>query len=279
MGRCIYLRKGEVHTVPVIADKILNNNSWATIRKISDKGQGANYWSIGDRKEIVLDGTVGHLTLSNYATYAFIIGFNHNAELEGNNRIHFQLAKTALSDGADICFYDTRYNSSAPSTGYFSMTSVTANTGGWASSQMRKNICGTDITNYSGTTIAIIPAQLRSALKSVVKYTDNIGDKSTGASAVTVTTDYFFLLSEYEVFGTTAYANVNEASKQAQYAYYSVGNSKIKYKYDNTATTIVWKLRSPVRTTSTTFATVGTTGAVGDSYGINSQGFAPGFCV
>ena len=279
MGRCIYLRKGEVHTAPVVADRVLNNNSWETIRKISDKGQGANYWSVGDRKEITLDGTVGHLTLSNYTTYVFIIGFNHNAELEGNNRIHFQLAKTALNDGADICFYDSKYNSSVPSTGYFSMTSVTENTGGWASSQMRTNICGTDITSYSGTAIAIIPASLRSALKSVVKYTDNIGNKSTGASAVTATTDYFFLLSEYEVFGTTTYVNVNEASKQAQYAYYSAGNSKIKHKYDNTATTVTWRLRSPVRTTSTTFATVTTDGAVNDSYGTNSLGFAPAFCV
>ena len=84
----------------------LNDNSWETIRGISDAGTGANYWSIGDRKEVTLNGTVGHLTLSNYTTYAFIIGFNHNAELEGTNRIHFQLAKTALSGGTDVCFCD-----------------------------------------------------------------------------------------------------------------------------------------------------------------------------
>ena len=83
----------------VFISTILNDNSWETIRGISDAGTGENFWSIGDRKEITLNGTVGTLTLSNYTTYAFIIGFNHNQELEGTNRIHFQLAKTALSSG------------------------------------------------------------------------------------------------------------------------------------------------------------------------------------
>ena len=60
---------------------VLNDNDWATIKAVSDKGEGANYWSVGDRKAVTLNGTVGHLTLSNYTTYAFIIGFNHNASV------------------------------------------------------------------------------------------------------------------------------------------------------------------------------------------------------
>ena len=87
----------------------LNENTWETIKNISDTGQGANYWSIGDRKAVTLNGTVGKLSLSNVTTYAFIIGFNHNASVEGTNRIHFQLAKTALSGGTDVCFCDNQY--------------------------------------------------------------------------------------------------------------------------------------------------------------------------
>ena len=67
----------------------LNDTEWDVIKSVSDAGQGANYWSIGDRKAVTLNGTVGHLSLSNYTTYAFIIGFNHNASVEGANRIHF----------------------------------------------------------------------------------------------------------------------------------------------------------------------------------------------
>ena len=262
----------------------LNDNDWAKIREVSDKGKGANYWSIGDRKAVTLNGTVGHLTLSNYTTYAFIIGFNHNSSLEGANRIHFQLAKTALSGGTDVCFCDNQYAMdsgwSSPGAGYFVMNASNTNSGGWKSSQMRTNICGTSLSSYSGTIIAVIPAELRAVLKPVTKYTDNTanGGGST-ASYVTATTDYFFLLSEYEVFGSISYANTNEKNKQAQYAYYSAGNSKIKYKHNGTSTTAFWWLRSPIVSYSLNFVYVDADGAVnyiGASY---SLGFAPGFCV
>jgi len=266
-----------VDLLPV--DSVLNNNSWATIKKVSDAGQGANYWSIGDRKAVTLNGTVGKLSLSNVTTYAFIIGFNHNASVEGANRIHFQLAKTALSGGKDVCFCDSSYGSNIWTTGYFSMNSSRTNYGGWKSSQMRTNICGTSLSSYSGTIIAVIPAALRAVLKSVTKYTDNTGGESTAASAVTATTDYFFLLSEFEVFGIASYGNTNEKNKQAQYAYYSAGNSKIKYKHNGTSIAATWWLRSPFASDSDFFVYVNTAGTVGYTNADASLGFAPGFCV
>ena len=258
---------------------ILDENDWATIREVSDAGQGSNYWSIGDRKAVTLNGTVGKISLSNVTTYAFIIGFNHNASVEGANRIHFQLAKTALSGGKDVALCDSRYNTEAP-IGYFLMNTGYTNAGGWKSSQMRTNICGTSLSSYSGTIIAVIPAALRAVLKSVTKYTDNTanGGGST-ASYVTATTDYFFLLSEYEVFGSISHANSNESSKQAQYAYYSAGNSKIKYKHNGTSTAANWWLRSPRAIDSGRFVRVGTKGTVDADGADYSLGFAPGFCV
>jgi hypothetical protein len=128
---------------------------------------------------------------------------------------------------------------------------------------MRTNICGTSLSSYSGTIIAVIPAALRAVLKSVTKYTDNTanGGGST-ASYVTATTDYFFLLSEFEVFGSISYGNTNEKNKQAQYAYYSAGNSKIKYKHNGTSTAADWWLRSPIASNSNTFVSVYTDGTV-----------------
>ena len=257
----------------------LNNNDWSAIKSVSDAGQGANYWSIGDRKAVTLNGKVGHLTLSNYTTYAFIIGFNHNQALEGTNRIHFQLAKTALSGGKDVALCDSRYNSEAPS-GYFFMNTGYKNSGGWKGSQMRTNICGTSLSSYSGTIIAVIPDSLRAVLKSVTKYTDNTanGGDST-ASYVTATTDYFFLLSEFEVFGSISNGNTNEASKQAQYSYYSAGNSKVKYKHDKTSTAAIWWLRSPHSGDSSRFVFVYSGGTASYTVARSSRGFAPGFCV
>ena len=261
---------------------ILDENEWTTIREVSDAGQGSNYWSIGDRKAVTLNGTVGKLSLSNVTTYAFIIGFNHNASVEGANRIHFQLAKTALSGGTDVCFCDNQYGPdsgwSTPGAGYFVMNESNTNSGGWKSSQMRTNICGTSLSSYSGTIIAVIPESLRAVLKSVTKYTNNTGN-SSAASAVTATTDYFFLLSEYEVFGSISYGNTNEKNKQAQYAYYSAGNSKIKYKHNGTSTAAMWWLRSPNAGSSARFVRVGAKGTVGYGTAGCSLGFAPGFCV
>lgn len=260
------------------ASPTLNSNDWSVIKSVSDAGQGANYWSIGDRKAVTLNGTVGNLSPQNFTTYAFIIGFNHNAALEGASRIHFQIGKTALSGGTDVALCDRKYNSQVSETDYFSMNSSAKNSGGWNSSQMRTKICGTSLSNYSGTIIAIIPAALRAVLKSVTKYTNNTGN-SSAASAVTATTDYFFLLSEYEVFGSTTYANSNEASKQAQYSYYSAGNSKVKYNNSATSTAVYWWLRSPYANSSASFVNVSTAGAVSFDNAYYSRGFAPGFCV
>lgn len=266
----------------IAASPILNENDWDVISAVSTAGEGENYWSVGDRKEIVLDGTVGHLTLSNFTTCAFIIGFNHNSSVEGSGRIHFQLAKTALSGGTDIAFCDSKYNSSVSSTGYFSMNSGNTNSGGWESSQMRNNICGTSLSIYSGTIIAVIPAALRAVLKSVTKYTDNTGGGGGSvASYVTATTDYFFLLSECEVFGKNANGNTNESSKQKQYAYYSSGNSKRKYRHSSPDSTAQWWLRSVAKDDVGYFCVTGTSGSSSSSKTIASRsiGFAPGFCV
>lgn len=267
----------------VFASTILNDNSWEKIRKASDAGTGANYWSIGDRKAVTLNGTVGALTLSNYTTYAFIIGFNHNASVEGTNRIHFQLGKTALSGGTDVCLCDDRYAPdsewASPGDDYFVMNAMDTNSGGWKSSLMRISICGTSLSSYSDTIIAVIPAALRAVIKSVTKYTDNTGSGSTSADAVTATTDYFFLLSELEVFGVIINANTNEKNKQAQYAYYSAGNSKIKYKHNGTSTAAIWWLRSPYASDSAGFVGVDSDGAAYYDGAGFSLGFAPGFCV
>lgn len=263
-------------TTLVFISPILNDNSWETIRGISDAGTGENFWSIGDRKAVTLNGTVGALTLSNYTTYAFIIGFNHNSSVEGANRIHFQLGKTALSGGTDVALCDNSYNLIG---GGFRMNTSDSNSGGWESSFMRKYICGTSMISYSNTIIAVIPEALRTVLKYVTKYTNNTGRLQPGMESATATTDYFFLLSEYEVFGTFRVANVGESKKQAQYSYYSSGNSKVKYNYNAIGTAVTWWLRSPAASGSEQFATCYMSGEVSGDDARKSYGFAPGFCV
>lgn len=259
-------------TLSFVSDT-LNDNDWDTISAVADEGQGANYWAIGDRKQVTLNGKLSKLSLSNYSTYAFIIGFNHNSSREGSGRIHFQIGKTALTGGTDICLISGYSDDSD-----FYMNTSNTNSGGWKDSYMRNNICGTSKTSYTGTIIGVIPAALRAVLKSVTKYTNNNGSSSS-SSAVTATTDYFFLLSEYEVFGNITYANNYEANYQQQYAYYSAGNSKVKYRHDQTGSSVNWWLRSPFAGYSSRFVFVGGGGSVSYGGASSSFGFAPGFCV
>ena len=257
--------------------KALNDYTWDEISQISSANLGESYFSVGDRKQITLNGTIGQLTFSNYSTYAFIIGFNHNSSREGSGRIHFQLAKTALSGGTDVCLIDGQYLNTGSSAA-FRMNTSNTNSGGWEDSYMRNNICGTSKSTTSGRIMGAIPAELRNALKSVTKYTNNNGS-SSASSAVTATTDYFFLLSEYEVFGNITFSNTYEANYQQQYAYYSAGNSKVKYRHNSTGSAALWWLRSPCAGASANFVRVRPDGTVTNSSANVSLGFAPGFCV
>lgn len=278
MGNCLFLRRGAPPSSGPPKGKTLNEYTWEEIDYISSNGLAGEYgFQVGDAKAITLNGTVGSLTLDNYQTYAYIIGINHDTELEGNNLIHFQFAKTAFSGGTDICFTDGQYLNTGSSAA-FRMNTSNTNSGGWEDSYMRNNICGTSKSTTSGRIMGAIPAELRNALKSVTKYTNNNGS-SSASSAVTATTDYFFLLSEYEVFGNISYSNSYEANYQQQYAYYSAGNSKVKYRHNSTGSAAYWWLRSPRAGNPSHFVRVYAGGTViyGNAY--SSLGFAPGFCV
>ena len=250
---------------------VLNENSWDVIKAVSDSGQGDNYWDVGDTKTIVINGKVGNTTFSNLSIDAFIIGFNHNDSREGTKRIHFQFGKTALSDGTDICFVDSGYNTDKSSGTWFNMNNSWSNSGGWNSSRMRTVVCPAFMN--------AMPSDLRNVLKTVTKYSDNTGGGSNTASYVTATTDTIFLLAEYEVFGTRSYANSAEQNYQAQYQYYKNGNSKVKYRHSSTGSTASWWLRSVSTDASHFFCSVYTSGGVYSNGAVFSSGFAPAFCV
>lgn len=257
----------------------LNSNTWATIRKVSDAGVGANYWSVGDTKAIAINGAVGNTTFSNLSINAFILGFNHNSAREGANRIHFKIGKIS---NVHVALCDANYGSNVSGSGYFHMNTSNTNSGGWSSSDMRKNILGNSGTPTSppaSSLLAALPSDLRAVMKAVTKYSDNTGGGSDTASYVTSTTDYLFLLSEFEFQGARTYANSAEKNYQLQYDYYKAGNSKIHYKHSATTTAVYALCRSVDSSYSNYFCIVGTDGAAGSVYAYGSRGVAPGFCV
>lgn len=285
--------------------KALNDQTWAEIRQVSDAGQGSSYWSVGDRKAVLVNGTVGTLAV-NQTLYVYILGFNHNSAKEGNG-IQFGTFKTALSGGTDVCLVDGSYNSyKTDGSKIFNMNHWgNYNYGGWKACDLRYDILGstnkapvnygkaraTSDTGYdaptntatspvANTLMAALPADLRAVMKPITKYTDNKGNSSDVAANVTSSLDYLPLLAEQEIFGgNRTYSNQYEKNSQVQYAYYSAGNSKVKYRHSATGSTAYWWERSPNYSSSSSFCRVYTNGNATNTGARFSHGLAPAFMV
>lgn len=251
--------------------KVLNDATWEQIRDVADASTGPNYWSVGDTKEITINGMLSYgLRLSNYQTWVYIIGFNHNSDVEGTG-IAFGGFKTTASGGTDVALCDSSYNSAEYSTLWFNMNDNNTTEGGWSSCNMRNNTLPL--------VKAALPSDLQSVLKTTSIYTDNTGGTSTAASYVTSTQDELYLLAEFEIFGTQDYANPAEQNYQRQYAYYSAGNSKVKYRHDSTATAVQWWQRSARVYRRDVFCIVNPGGTIGINNATYSLGLAPAFKV
>ena len=272
----IKVSAGTNHTAPgnktceitaAFVSSVLNDNDWATIRQVSDNGQGQNYWSIGDRKAEPLNGTVGSLTL-NGTYYPFIVDFDHNKSKESPNAhtITFQFAKSALTGGADIAFVDGSYNSTGSSAA-FRMNTTNTNSGGWTGSYMKKTLMPAFKSACS--------AALRAVIKPVTIYSDNVGGGSNTASNVTASSEEVYLPAEFEVHGARSYANSAEQNFQTQLAYYKAGNSKVKYKHNATGTAAIVWCRSAHCNTSTLFCGVDASGDANGYRAYISLGVAP----
>ena len=290
--------------------KALNDQTWAEIRQVSDAGKGSEYWNVGDRKGVLVKGTVGTLAV-NTTLYVYILGFNHNSAKEGAG-IHFGTFKSALTNGADVCLIDSYYGSyqSYNGTKYFQMnhwgTSSNYNTnyGGWKACDMRYDILGstnkapsgygaqktTSVVGYdaptntatspvANTLMAALPSDLRAVMKPITKYTDSVGNSSNVAGNVTASVDYLPLLAEFEIFGTRSYANQYEQNSQVQYDYYKSGNSKVKYRHSSTGSTAIWWERSPCYSSNNYFCIVLTSGNANGNGASCSRGLAPAFMV
>ena len=250
----------------VLPSQELNDTSWAAIKQVSDANMGANFWSVGDCKEVTLNGKVSDgLTLTNYSAWVFIIGFNHNAEREGNG-IAFQGFK-ATKNGTPVCLVDSSYNAVKESGTWFNMNNTSTNSGGWQASSMR--------TVVMPLIKAAFPADLQAVIKSSTIFTA----PDTGNIALTSTQDEVFLLAEYEVLGKRINASTQEPNYLKQYAYYAAGNSKEKYRHNATSSATFWWGRSPRSDYSNRFCGVSDSGNAAVSLANYSFGVSPAFKV
>lgn len=275
-----------VYTVDVVPNPTLNQATWAEIRTASDNGTASSIWSVGDAKQIDLSGkTIGTVTYDDFKPWVYILGFNHNASVEGNNMIHFGCFRTEENYSATngIALDDSYYNTQTFTRLAFHMYTENGN-GGWKDSVMRTEILNANATNPSLATsnsfLNSLPSELKSVLKQCVKWTDNTGGGQDISSYVTSTTDWVFLLSEFELKGVNIYANSAEQTKQLQYKYYADGNTTIKYKQTSIANSLKWWLRSVLALTNNNFLACSISeGVINFEFMNKSLGLAPCFCV
>ena len=247
-----------------------NDNSWSDIKAAVNAGTAASYWKVGDRKAVTLNGTVGTKSFSNTTTYCYILGFDHNKDVEsgGAHSLHIGFGASALSGGAYIAYCDSSYTSRV-STSCFNMNTSSTNSGGWNSCQMKSTICPA-FKN-------VLPAELKNNIRAVTKW-QNDGNSTTGQSS----SNEIWLLSEMEIFGKANMSNYT--ANQVQYDFYKgvTGWSaapKIKYRDTSTSSVVGWWERSAISDYSDAFCDVGTKGDARFDAANYGLGFAPCLCL
>lgn len=235
----------------------------AQIQAVAQAGMGSQYWQVGDYTALIsIDSFTGCTTATE--TRAFILGFDHNASLEGRG-IHFQIGASSNNN------YYAYYSSSKFGLGYYLMNNSSTNAGGWASCYMRTYTCPAFKS--------ALPLNWQSVIKDCVKYTGNDSrGNCSGSQAVTSIVENVFLLAQYEVCGTSTNINRYESSKQVQYDFFINGNTKKRYNINNISTAVPWWLRSPT-ISSSKFAGITSKGSTASYTPTSAHAFAPAFVI
>ena len=237
-------------------------------------------WFEGDVRNIQLGDPNESVAIATFGTYndntwsvgeshrpqtiqVQILGFNHDTLSTASGSITKALMtvdlKNCLRD-ANVIDTDGTNNTEH---GY--MNSYNTNIDGWTSCARRK-WC-------NGGFYKALPEYIRSRVKPVDKQT-SAGNKS---SNITTTSDYCFLLSEKEIFGTTTYSY----AEGTQYSLYSKALTN-RYKmprWDSSNVSDRWWERSPFGSNSRNFCIVDSNGSANFNNASSAVGLAPAFCL
>lgn len=223
----------------------LQNTSWANIAIVAAAGKAAEYWTVGDTKTIAL----GSSTFGSTSITVRIAAFDYDDLADGSGK-------------APITF---------DMTGVFATSqqfhNYANNAGGWGSFLIRATLISTLLPKLQ-------TALGNGVIKPVYKYT-SAGSQS---STINTTTDSVWIMSEYEVFGTTTYSVAGEkpTDKSACYPWFTDASSRIKKV--GTVEHGFW-LRSPQKTNNTSVCLVNDYGGLMTSSLGNTGYVAIGFCV
>lgn len=89
----------------------------------------------------------------------------------------------------------------------------------------------------------------------------------------------YHFLQNFEIFGARNLANQYEQNKQAQYTYFAISNSKIKYNHSATNSAVDWLTRSARYDDSQIFVSVSESGTFSCVDANSSRGLTGAFLV
>ena len=183
-----------------------SSDSWETI-SCNVKNGNTSAYSVGDTKEVVLDG---------YGTHTLRIA-NTSAPEECNTEGFSQSACGFVLEFADIL-------------ALYNMNSTLTNIGGWPASTMYKFINGTDDTTYlanttdseTTSTVKSIYMSLPVALRNIIIDTYTVSGHGKTDTTNFTSTDKLYLLSTAEVWAqgtenTIDYDTARDATRQLDY--------------------------------------------------------------
>lgn len=225
------------------------------LKTYASNGTFASRFAIGDiLGNVNLNGTVANRTVNTTVQFR-LVDISHNTTYEGNSGRPLFIFNEVFADGGyyeetkvyvEANSYGTCMNRKGQ-VGNTIDSSLTNNAklygpnkGGWASSYMRNTIIPQ--------LLQCIPSAWRDNITSSTIYTDNTGNESAAASAVTSTSDKLYLPSEYELYGACRFANPSENTKQTQIKYFTNGSDSFQVNMVGITTiyTLWYFLRSPV---------------------------------
>lgn len=218
-------------------------------------------WNLGDTRSVdlsAMDATgVGESHRAQTVEFE-ILDFDHDTLTTPVGNITKSLItcdlKSCLRD-ANVSDTDGEHNTEH---GYINSTDT--NAGGWTSCA-RRTWCNNVFYNA-------LPSYFKSLVKPVDKLT-SAGDES---SIINTDSDYCFLLSEIEIFGSVAYSKAGEGSQYAWFANATANRYKLP-KWADITVSDPWMERSPAGSSYTYFCGVRSNGdahyySASSTYGI-----------
>lgn len=217
---------------------VLEVNTWEEIAVASAFGMADKYWQVGDEKTLSL-GSFGTVTLQIY-------GFAHDDLASGTGK-------------AGITF------------GLKNLLKITTHME--TSGTNSRSFISTCLYDWLiGDVWGAMPANLRSAIKSVKKRT------SAGGRSTTIRTDNMslFLFSQMECMGSSSMSCPGEGSK---YSIFTDRSSRIKALANGSGNNSEWWTRSPCLENTSDYVCISTTGTAKTATATSDKGICFGFCI